>query len=151
YFIGCARHFDKEKMTMNKLTALLLGLGAGAGWMYFYDPKRGTQRRQRVRDQAQSLARQTEQALEATAHDLAQRAQGLGAETRAHFIHEPVTDDKLEARVRSEMGHFVTHADEIIVSADNGMISVSGPILESDKDALLHRLEHINGVLHVED
>lgn len=56
---------------------LLIGMAAGAAVMYFMDPVQGRRRRAIFRDKAYSASLQTRKAIDASTHDLSNRAQGL--------------------------------------------------------------------------
>lgn len=62
---------------MNKLLAILGGIGIGAGLMYIFDPKGGRRRRALIRDKAVGLSHSATDAIEGTAKDLSNRAKGL--------------------------------------------------------------------------
>ena len=62
---------------MLRVLALLAGAGTGALLMYLFDPKAGNQRRAQIRDKAVGLSNDAKDALNKTATDLSNRAQGL--------------------------------------------------------------------------
>jgi len=64
---------------------LAAGLTAGAGAMYFLDPDQGARRRALIRDKFVKWNRQFTDAVASTGRDLANRSQGMLAETR-HFL-----------------------------------------------------------------
>jgi hypothetical protein len=64
---------------MDRALSLLAGMGLGAGLMYLFDPQQGRRRRALARDKAVSLAHQAQDAAEAVAKDLRNRAQGLAS------------------------------------------------------------------------
>src|SRR5690606_13506195 len=90
---------------------------AGAGLMYFLDPKRGKRRRALLRDQWVKLqtttANQVTDGGNVLAENTANKARGVVAETARHFKSEDVDDETLVARVRSEMGRYVSHPGAI--------------------------------------
>lgn len=63
--------------------ALLAGLGAGLGAMYFFDPEQGRRRRALLRDQLVKWSRITSETLSGRAEDLKNRGIGLAHETRS--------------------------------------------------------------------
>src|SRR5690606_11537497 len=64
---------------------------------------------------------------------------------------EPVSDQILEARVRAQLGRLVSHPHSISVSASDGRITLSGPILADEVEHLLDRVAAIRGVKAVEN
>lgn len=132
----------------NNTAAVLGGIGLGAALMYFLDPSRGRRRRSLARDQMTHALRRSESGMQATVHDLNNRAHGIAARARNAFRHEDPSDDVLVARVRSELGRVCSHPRALIVTADAGRVIVSGPILEREVD---HVLDAIRGVRGVDD
>lgn len=105
-------------------------LVAGAAAMYLLDPDRGQRRRALMRDQLLSAASHLDDAIEATARDLIQRAQGLVAEARSTVSDEEVSDEILVNRIRAKMGRVVSHPGAIKVTAEQGRVTLSGAVLE---------------------
>lgn len=64
---------------MSRTTALLMGAGLGAGLMYFFDPKRGRQRRVRIRDKMIGLSHDMQDARDVVVRDTRNRMRGLAA------------------------------------------------------------------------
>jgi uncharacterized membrane protein len=127
----------------------LSAFGMGVALMYFLDPGRGARRRALIRDKTVHALRKAEDAAETTVRDLRNRAKGLAAETRARFDGDDVDDVVLVARVRAEMGRVVSHPASIIVTAADGRVTLSGPVLADEADALLARARGVRGVRDV--
>jgi hypothetical protein len=64
---------------MNRTIALLTGAGLGAGMMFFLDPRRGKQRRVKVRDKMIRLSHQVQEARDTIVRDARNRISGLAA------------------------------------------------------------------------
>ena len=73
---------------MNKLLAILSGVGIGAALMYLYDPQDGNRRRALIRDKAVGLGNDAKEALSGKAEDLSNRAKGLMHEAKSTFSSE---------------------------------------------------------------
>lgn len=129
--------------------ALLGGVGAGAALMYMLDPERGRRRRGIVRDKLVSGTHKAADALDTTARDVANRAHALNIGRM--FKTEEATDDVVVARVRSKLGRVVSHPSAIEVSADQGQVTLSGPILQHEVNDLLNAVAKVPGVEHVEN
>jgi uncharacterized membrane protein len=131
---------------------VLGAFGAGVAVMYFLDPGRGARRRALVRDKLVHGLHKGADAAETTARDLRNRAQGIVAEVRARFDGGTEVDDAvLVARVRAEMGRVVSHPSSIVVTAADGRVTLSGPILSEEAGALLACARGVRGVEDVVD
>jgi uncharacterized membrane protein len=119
--------------------------------MYFLDPDRGARRRALARDKSVHALHRVVSLVEKAARDLTYRAQGLAAEVRGHAQHEVVPDDVLVQRVRSRMGRAVSHPHAVEVSANDGHVTLRGPILAGDVRELLTAVERVPGVISVDD
>lgn len=133
--------------------SLVSGAALGAGLTYFLDPSRGRRRRARVRDKVVSFWRRSGDALDTTSRNLRDRVTGIAAETRSlfHGEEEEVDDMLLVDRVRSRMGRVVSHPRAIDVTARNGHVILSGPILHNEVDRLVACVGGIRGVKSVEN
>jgi len=134
---------------MNKGLTFGAGLGLGTGLMYLLDPDRGRRRRALLRDKCVSAARKTGDGFEVTARDLRNRTQGIVNDIQSRFSSETVDDSKLVERVRSKLGRVVSHPGAIEVSAQNGRVTLSGPILVEEIPELLACVNRVNGVNQV--
>jgi uncharacterized membrane protein len=133
-------------------TSWLGGLGLGAALMYLLDPERGRRRRAMMRDGISSRVWDSGEFLEKTGRDLGNRARGLVARARGRVVAEgPVDDEVLAERVRSKMGRSVSHPGSIEVIAQDGRVTLRGPILADEVDALLSTVRSVRGVREVDD
>jgi uncharacterized membrane protein len=140
---------------MENRTILTAGLAMGAGLMYFLDPGGGRRRRALIGDQLRRVGTLTGEALGATSRDARNRGQGLLAETRSMFRswtgRERGDDAVLAERVRSQLGFLVSHPRSIGVVANQGRITLSGPILAHEVDTLLEEVTKVPGVTRVDN
>ena len=134
---------------MNKGLTFGAGLGLGTGLMYLLDPDRGKRRRALLRDKCVWSARKTGEAAQVTARDLRNRAQGIASSIQSSFKSEMVDDTKLTDRVRSKLGRVVSHPHAIEVTAHDGVITLSGPILTDEVPYLLACVNRVSGVNEV--
>jgi hypothetical protein len=122
----------------------------GAVVMYMLDPDKGKRRRALIGDKAYSS--DTRQALGAAGRDAAHRIEGLRARARRLVSDAPVPDDlQLIERVRARMGRLVAHPHAIQVGANNGRVTLSGPVLRHEVPRLLDAIRTVWGVASVED
>ena len=130
---------------------VIAGALIGAAAMYLLDPDRGARRRSLVRDKFVRAGHVTADRAGKLGRDVRNRAAGAVAETRARFRREQVDDAVLVERVRSEIGHHITHSGGIIVTATDGEITLSGPVLASEAGALRDAAASVRGVSRVHD
>jgi uncharacterized membrane protein len=138
-------------LTMNKMFTTLGTLGLGAGVMYFYDPDRGRRRRALVRDKVTRTLNQSDEFIDKAAVDLRNRTRGTLAEAMAMLSDEEAPDWILEERVRAELGRVARHPRAIEVSANQGRVTLSGPILGDDVERVLSRVAAVRGVKGVDN
>ncbi|HEX6864639.1 MAG TPA: BON domain-containing protein [Thermoanaerobaculia bacterium] len=137
---------------MNKRNPLTLlgGVGLGAGLMYLLDPDGGRRRRALARDKAVHGLKVSGKALRKTSLDLGNRTRGLVAEAGS-LLHKGSADDrKLEGRVRSKLGRHVSNPSALQVQCQDGLVILSGPVLASELDKVLAKVQKIKGVHEVE-
>ena len=135
---------------MNQQLTLLGGVGVGATLMYILDPDRGKRRRAHVRDKLASATSKAPDAIATTARDLSNRARGIVAQAGSLFSTEQVSDDVLNARVRSKLGRVVSHPGSIQVASNQGRVALSGPVLAHEVDDLLACVKAVPGVNEVQ-
>ena len=136
---------------MGRKLNLLSGIGLGAVLTYLIDPERGRRRRALVRDKAVRLWHEAGRSVAGVSRDLGNRLRGVTAETISGFGREQVSDDVLVERVRSAMGHAVSHPSAIDVTASDGRVTLKGPVLVWEVDRLLSRVGGVRGVREIED
>jgi hypothetical protein len=136
-----------------KQRGIWIGVGAalGAGLMALLDPARGGRRRALIRDKATHAAHRVGNAAGKTWRDLSHRAAGIAAEVRRIARRERVSDEVLVERVRSKIGHLVSHPASIDVSAKEGEVTLGGPVVQGELDGLLHGVRGVRGVTRLED
>ena len=132
---------------MNK--GLLLGAGLGATAMFLLDPARGKRRRTLVRDKLTMLTRMTGDCIDVTTRDVTNRTRGLISEIKSRISSEQPDDSVLVDRVRSKLGRVVSHPAAIHVTANNGTVTLSGPVLADEVPHLLSCVKWTAGVQDV--
>jgi hypothetical protein len=136
---------------MNKGFAMIVGAGVGAGLMYLYDPQMGSRRRALTRDKLIRVGHRIDDAVDVASHDLTNRAVGVWAELRSSVAREEVDDEVLAERVRSQFGGLVSHPRAIEVRAEQGRVTLSGPVLRDEVNSLLKGVAAVRGVCDVEN
>ncbi|HWN43261.1 MAG TPA: BON domain-containing protein [Thermoanaerobaculia bacterium] len=133
----------------NPLT-LLGGLGLGAGLMYLLDPDGGRRRRALAHDQAVHGLKVSGKALRRTSVDVSNRTRGLVAGAASRLRKGSADDHKLEGRVRSKLGRHLSNPSALQVQCEDGLVILSGPVLASELDKVLAKVQKIKGVHEVE-
>jgi len=131
---------------MNKGLLFGAGLGLGTAAMFLLDPARGKRRRALVRDKFASATRMTGDCINVTTRDLTNRTRGTIAAIQSRFSSEQPDDTVLVDRVRSKLGRIVSHPSAINVTAQNGNVTLSGPILAHEIPGLLSCVKWVPGV-----
>jgi uncharacterized membrane protein len=129
---------------------LISGATIGAGLMYLADPDRGNRRRSVVRDQMVHGFRSFGSVIDKGIRDLRNRARGTAAEAWHAAKPDNVSDEILVDRVRAKIGRTISHPSAIEVTAKDGRIIVSGPVLESEADDLIDAAYSVRGIRDVE-
>ncbi|WP_394837272.1 BON domain-containing protein [Pendulispora rubella] len=140
-------------MRMAKL--FLLGVGVGSGVTYFFDPRQGARRRAMVRDKAVHFAGAVKTHVDAGARDLSHRVHGLvsavyGA-VHTFAAREHISDDVLQARVRSALGHVCSHPHAIHVTVDRGVVELTGLVLNEERASVIRHVARVPAVGIVKD
>ena len=125
---------------------VLVGAGIGAAVVFILDPGRGGRRRALVRDKIVRASRLTRDGLDATARDMSNRARGIAARTRGRLWNGEVSDDTLVERVRAKLGRASSHPRGIDVLANDGVITLRGPILANEVNNVLAITRSVRGV-----
>lgn len=123
---------------------------AGAATMYLLDRSRGRRRRAVLRDQVIHSQHELSRLAGKTARDVSHRVEGLAARTGSLFSTRDVPDYALDDRVRSAIGHVVSHPGAIYVTSRNGIVTLSGWILACEAEPLLRAVAGVRGVKRVE-
>jgi hypothetical protein len=130
--------------------AMLVGIGMGAGLMFFLDPAQGRRRRALVRDKLVRAGHVTRDTAATARRDMANRATGVAARLRRTTDDRPTGDRVLVERVRALLGHVVSHPRAIDVTADDdGVVTLRGQVLEHEFDQLCRAVEGVPGVREV--
>ena len=134
---------------MHRGVAFGTGLGIGTGLMFLLDPNQGKRRRAMLRDKCYWAARKTGEGMEVTARDLRNRTYGLVSDVQSRFSSAPADDAVLIDRVRAKLGRIVSHPRAINVTAQDGNVTLSGPVLTSEVPGLLTCVSSVKGVNEV--
>lgn len=136
---------------MNRAVGLISAAGLGAGMMYFCDPDRGKRRRAQIRHKAKHFNRIASDAVGKTGRDVRNRMLGVCAEMESLVRCDEVSDDVLQARIRSKLGRIVSDPHAVEVNVVDGVAVLSGPILAAEVHPLLDTIQHMAGVKNIDN
>jgi hypothetical protein len=144
----CARW---KEIRMKHIVNVAAAFAAGALAMYYLDSTMGRRRRALARDKLAGVSHDAADFVEGKSRRLADRAKGVMATGSLDRVSstEPRDDAQLRERVRSRMGHLVSHPRAIEVSVEDGVVRLSGQVLAAELDAMLSQLTHMPGVRKV--
>jgi uncharacterized membrane protein len=108
-------------------------------------------RRGLLRDRVAHVTRSGAKLAQKARRDARHRVTGAAARANRLMRADHPTDEQLVARVRSRIGRVVTHPHAVVVTAHDGAISLAGPVLKSEADALVRSVERVRGVRAVDD
>ena len=145
------RRREPELKHGRDIVALACTAGLGAGLMYFLDPDRGRRRRHLVRDKVVHGLHVADDTAGAIRRDMANRARGVAAVAHRPFNGNDAEDEVISDRVRAELGRAVSHPGAVDVAVDDGVVTLSGPVLSDQAPALLRSTWRVRGVRDVED
>ena len=134
-----------------RLKTLLTTIGLGAGLMYFLDPQHGNRRRAMVRDRANRFVNDIDDSIDKAVEDARNRARGMLSEMTAKLSDQGAPDWILEERVRANLGRVGRHGRSVTVTADGGIIYLTGVVLRDDEDAIVKTALRTRGVHGVEN
>jgi hypothetical protein len=133
---------------LDHTVTLASGMILGATIVYIFDEHRGAKRRSYARDKLVRATHLLARGARKHGRDLLNRGMGslaeLGSSIRDQLRKMP--DDQLVDRVRSQLGHVVSHSGRLRVDAKNGCVTVSGPVLEQEIEKIRDRMKKIRGV-----
>ncbi len=133
---------------LDHTVTLLSGMIIGATAMYIFDEHRGAKRRAYARDKVIRAGHVLGRGLRKRGRDLMNRAVGSLAELRSSMRDEAraFSDDELVDRVRSQLGHVVSHSGLLEIQARDGCVIVRGPVLENEVEKIRNRIRKTRGV-----
>jgi hyperosmotically inducible protein len=131
--------------------AWVSSLTLGALLMYLLDPTTGRRRRAQLRDRATRVLHDAADACSGLACDLSNRARGVRARLQRRVAVDSVDDTVLEARVRSSLGRVTSTPGAIQVTSVAGIVTLTGPVLAREHDAVFRAVSRVPGVTDVID
>lgn len=140
--------------TRERVLPFVVGAGTAGGLVYLFDPIRGRARRALLRDQLTRLGREAADAADVAYRDARNRALGLAAEARRQLSGDGSRDGSdaaVAARARAEIGRVCSHPRAIEVEVRDSTLTLRGPVLASEADAVRAAARETRGVRVVHD
>lgn len=131
--------------------SLLMGLGLGAGCMYFCDPTQARRRQARIRDQLARTVRRAECWFDKAIRDAGHRLEGTVAELQAMFDQGVPSDQVLCDRIRATLGRHASHPRLIKVQADQGHVILVGQVPEEEMRCVVSAVANVRGVRSIDN
>lgn len=134
----------------SRMPYFIAGALVGSALFYFLDPDKGSYRRSKLRDKSLKFKNDSAEYGGKMWRHLRNQIQGFYA-TINRWTEEPmpVSNDVLVARVRSEFGRKISHSRPVKVEADDGIVTLSGPILSREVRQLVRCVKNVPGVKDV--
>ena len=136
---------------MNRHVSLLTGFAVGLAFMYVVDASEGQRRRALMRDKVRRAFRRTGEGVDTTIRDLSHRIGGGINEIYQSVLPDETSDAQVAERVRATLGRVVSHPHAIRVTADDGSVCLSGPILAHEVQPLLRAAASVRGVAAIDN
>jgi osmotically-inducible protein OsmY len=136
---------------MKQILNVAAAFAAGAISMYYLDSTLGRRRRALARDKIVGVAHDAADLAGAKGKRMVDRAKGVMSTGNLGRMSstEPQSDAQLRERVRSRMGHLVSHPRAIEVTVEDGIVRLSGQVLAKELDGLLSQISEMKGVRKV--
>ena len=127
--------------------ALLSGMAIGAALALAFDSDRGNRRRALIRDKLIRGTRRTGEAIDARVRDMRNRARGIAAASRGRMWRDDHVDDhRMVERVRAKLGRVCSHPRAVDVYANDGEVTLIGPVLADEVRDMLSAAASVRGV-----
>ncbi|WP_176736733.1 BON domain-containing protein [Oligoflexus tunisiensis] len=129
-----------------KLLSVLTSAGIGAALVYLFDPDSGNRRRALIRERANRTVHDAQRFLDVASRDLQNRSRGVVEGMRSRLVGQTVDDDRLVRRVAARLGHHMSRAKAVGITAENGVVTLQGPVLSSEVDSVVRAISRVPGV-----
>lgn len=130
---------------------LLTGATAGAAFTYFFDPDQGRRRRAQLRDKLDQTRRETAETADIIVRDSRNRSRGLLFETERLLRNEEPSKGRIEHQVNATIAATSRHSRAIRARVDDGRVTLTGPILAVEVDAVRAAVSRVEGVEEIDD
>jgi hypothetical protein len=122
------------------------GIAFGLGMMYLLDPQQGRRRRAHVRDKFIHAGHLAQREFIKQGRNAWNHVYGSAAELSSSIRDRRVDDEILIDRVRAQIGHVVSHPGSLELTAMDGCVIITGPVLLGEREKIEKRLNHTRGV-----
>jgi len=138
----------EEPADFGRMAMFVAGVAAGAGVMYLLDPRGGARRRALIRDKFLQAGRSARMYGGRLARRARNEVLGELEERKAWWRErgEHIDDNVLIERVRAQLGHVLSHPSAVDVFADNGIVTLRGPVVRGEIRKICDRLDATRGI-----
>lgn len=120
---------ERDHNYVGQTVCALGSLALGAGILWAFDPRMGRSRRAWLRDKTMRSVHEIGDFFRVVGVHTANKLRGTVAETRSYMRSNAEEDDnKLSARVRSELGRVVQNVGDVRVIACDGYVTLEGEV-----------------------
>jgi hypothetical protein len=139
---------QEEPVDFSRLGMFIAGALAGVGLMYLLDPRGGARRRAMIRDKVMHGGRLARMWGGKFARRARNEVRGEIEERKAWWRDrgEQIPDEVLSERVRAQLGHVISHPGLVEVTAEDGIVTLRGPVLRGEIRRICDRLDATRGV-----
>lgn len=142
------QQYRSEPRDFGSIGLFFAGAAMGAGLMFLLDPRGGRRRRALIRDKVLRSSRIAREYGGKLTRHAAREARGGFEERKAQLRERDaiIPNEVLSERVRAQLGHVVSHPGSIDVIAENGVVTLRGPVLRGEMRKICERLDDTRGV-----
>jgi hypothetical protein len=145
YLLRGRRSHGIESGTAQALAAVGC-VALGLTTMYFFDGKEGARRRAVCRDQCLGGLRRLANSMRGMGRDLYNRAAGSVHSARSAVVRDQPDDRVIVERIRASIGHCVQNVGAVMVESHDGVVVLSGVVMEPEVAELLKCAWGVRGV-----
>lgn len=140
-----------QRRSARRRGLLLSGATAGAAFTYFFDPDQGRWRRAQLRDKIDKTKRETAETVDVVVKDGRNRSRGLLFEAERKLRHGTPSEGGIEHEVNAAIAVTSRHPRAVRAKVDGGKVTLAGPILAVEVDAVRAAVSRVDGVEEIDD
>jgi uncharacterized membrane protein len=149
------RRSNRKKITSRRRPRnrrlLVCAAGAGAAFTYLFDPDQGRRRRALLRDKAVRVRHDLTGTVDVVTRDSINRSRGMVARADRLRNDEAPGDGRIYHQVRTRIAAESRHPGAVNVRVVDGSVTLTGPILADEVEAVRSAVHQVEGVQAVDD
>lgn len=127
------------------------GIAVGALAMYLADPQQGKRRRMLLQEKTRHASERTGSALSSVLHQTGNRISSPEARAKHLAERSDFSDESIRLRARKIVDKLVSVPNDIRISAEQGVVTLSGLVALKEKDRLMQKLRGMPGIQELRD